>query len=159
MADSQDHLKTDDDVEEILRLAIRQSGASSDELRQRLEQSAQELGISPEQLAAAEAQYRAEQEALIAKDQAIASEKEDYARYRRSQRDELLQHIAAYVAVNGFLAFIDIRGGNGLSWAFWPMLGWGIGVFCHIAAYLFPNTDDGLKGFRKWRKRHGRRSV
>lgn len=53
-------LKSNDDVDAILKIALRASEPSSDELRDRLTKSAEELGISPEQLADAEARYQTE---------------------------------------------------------------------------------------------------
>ena len=53
-------LRSGEDVEAILKIALRNEHGSVAELRERLSRSADELGISPEALARAEEQYRAE---------------------------------------------------------------------------------------------------
>ncbi len=53
-------LRSGEDVEAILKIALRNEHGSVDELRERLARSADELGISPEALAQAEEQYRKE---------------------------------------------------------------------------------------------------
>lgn len=56
-----EHIESDEDVEEILKLAIRKDAPleGGGSLRDRLDAAATELGISDEALAAAEAEYRA----------------------------------------------------------------------------------------------------
>lgn len=52
----------------------------------------------------------------------------------RSQR-EFYGHLMVYCAVSALLIVIDLAGGSegtiflGLDWAFWPIGGWGLGVF------------------------------
>lgn len=53
-------LRSGEDVEAILKIALRNEHGSVQELRDRLARSADELGISPEALAKAEEQYRIE---------------------------------------------------------------------------------------------------
>ena len=53
-------LRSGEDVEAILKIALRNEHGSAEELRERLFRSADELGISPEALAKAEEQYRSE---------------------------------------------------------------------------------------------------
>ena len=53
-------LRSGEDVEAILKIALRNEHGSVQELRDRLARSADELGISPEALALAEEQYRKE---------------------------------------------------------------------------------------------------
>lgn len=53
-------LRSGEDVEAILKIALRNEHGSVEELRERLARSAEELGISPESLARAEEQYRTE---------------------------------------------------------------------------------------------------
>ncbi|MCA0361946.1 MAG: hypothetical protein LCH41_12960 [Armatimonadetes bacterium] len=57
MSNSSEHLQSDSDVEAILGLAMEKSGTTTS-LRDRLQATAQELGISPEALAEAEEEYR-----------------------------------------------------------------------------------------------------
>ncbi|MEZ5163074.1 MAG: hypothetical protein R2688_04860 [Fimbriimonadaceae bacterium] len=63
--DNQKHL-TDEDMEAILLLAVQETSVtSSDDVRERLRDVADELGITPEQLSVAESKYLASQENLL----------------------------------------------------------------------------------------------
>ena len=53
-------------------------------------------------------------------------------------------HIAAYAIINPLLWFLDLVQGGGLDWAYWPTIGWGVGLAFHIASYLI--DDSGMEG-------------
>ena len=55
---------------------------------------------------------------------------------------DLMWHVASFVIVNAFLWLLDFGQGGGLDWAFWPTIGWGIGLAFHIAAYRFGNAGQ-----------------
>jgi len=40
-------------------------------------------------------------------------------------------NLASYIIVNLFFTFLDLKDDGHYSWAFWPLVGWGIGVFFH----------------------------
>ncbi len=40
-------------------------------------------------------------------------------------------NLISYVLVNLFLLFINLKYSSEHLWFFWPMLGWGVGVFFH----------------------------
>lgn len=40
-------------------------------------------------------------------------------------------HLASYISVNAGLFLIDLISGNGLTWFYYPMIGWGIGLLSH----------------------------
>jgi len=126
-------LKNDDDVEEILRLAVRKSGAGTDtDLRARLKQSAAELNISDEELRQAELEYIKKLE-----------EKEDLDSRRKQKVNEFLGHLTSYVAVNIFLVTLDLLQGAQLSWSIYPLLGWGIGLALHFVRVFVNQSHDG----------------
>lgn len=133
------HLQTDEDVEQILRLALRQStGGSSLALRERLRASASELGISEEQLEAAERQYRATKE-----------RDREFEQYKREERNGFYGHLIPYVLVNIFLAAMAI--GDHESWYIYPLFGWGIGLAIHAFAALNTKSAHFQKEFESWR--------
>ena len=43
-------------------------------------------------------------------------------------------HVLVYIAVNTLLAVIDYVTGPQSTWFYWPLLGWGIGLFGHAFA-------------------------
>jgi hypothetical protein len=47
----------------------------------------------------------------------------------------LAGHLIPYVAVNGFLAFINLTFSPDFWWFLFPLFGWGVGVVSHITAY------------------------
>lgn len=146
-------LESDEEVEAILRLAIRQSNETDASLRERLQATAQELGITPAQLEAAEKLYR--QQKTQAQSQATeeAQRANDWKVFKRTLVANFVQHLAVYLVVNIMLLFIDSRDGA-VTWAFWPILGWGIGIAAHLASTLYAETTDNLEEFEKWRRKY-----
>jgi len=62
---------------------------------------------------------------------------------------DLMWHLATFVIVNGFLWTIDIIKGDGLQWAFWPTIVWGIGLVFHIAAYLLSDSGSQSRRYQR----------
>lgn len=62
-------------------------------------------------------------------------------------------HLATYVLVCALLVAIDLVSGSagdtffGLNWAFWPIMGWGIGIILHGLSLFRPPAG--------WEKAHG----
>lgn len=127
MAES--NLRSGEDVEAILKIALRNELGTDHDLRRRLAQSAEELGISPEALAEAERQYLAEQKV---------------DGFMRAKKRGMQAHLATYLSVNLMLHVI---------WAivmfgdfYWPgivLAAWGAGMVSH---YIFsrqrPEPND-----------------
>lgn len=150
---AEEHLKSDEDIEAILRLAVHQAGSDSQTLRARLNATADELGISPEQVAAAEEAYLDQIRGERQESEQKATEQALWKQFRRSQRGDLISHLGSYVAVNGFLVAMDLMGGDGLNWAYWPLMGWGIGIAIHIFTFMAGESSDSLAEFEKWKRR------
>ena len=55
-------------------------------------------------------------------------------RRARRGRDELAEHLRAFVLVNLLLIAIWAAAGAGYFWPIWPLLGWGIGLLSHAGA-------------------------
>lgn len=150
-------LRTDQDVEEILKLAIRNTGASDAALRQRLESAAHELGITPEALAAAEAQYRSQRVEREAQEREDAQFESAFQAHRKEEMKAMRDHAFSYVAVNAGLIFINAVTSFGQWWFFAPLMGWGIGLFFHLAfglgEMLRPQEDQRADFRAKWEKK------
>jgi 2TM domain-containing protein len=65
------------------------------------------------------------------------------AKKRAQARIGLGIHVAMYLAVNASLVAMWIVSGNAYPWFLWPMLGWGIGVLGHLAAYFYGPDSPG----------------
>lgn len=61
------------------------------------------------------------------------------ARQRAKELTDFYRHVLTYVVVNAMLVVIDLLDGGtgdgflGLDWAYWPIIGWGIGLIIHAA--------------------------
>lgn len=148
MSEGFEPLKSDEDVEEILRLAVRGTTADRGSLRDRLKMSAEELGIPADALAEAEKEWllrkRSEADRL---DEAL-----DRKLFKKIQVGEFISHLGAYLAINGFLFWLDFRKGNDIDWAIWPILGWGIAIVIHLFK-LFGTDKETDREFQRWRKK------
>jgi hypothetical protein len=61
------------------------------------------------------------------------SEFEKYQRAKNKVKEikDFYSHLITYVFVISFLVFINLKFSPGHLWFFWPMMGWGIGLFFH----------------------------
>jgi two-component system LytT family sensor kinase len=51
-------------------------------------------------------------------------------------------NLASYIVINIFFTFLDLKDGS-YDWAFWPAIGWGIGIAFHtIEVFGFFNNDN-----------------
>ncbi len=105
---------SDLEVQQILQKALqRRSGERLS--RTQVEEIAQELGLSSADLAAAEAEWRAE----VMKDK----ERLEFIRLiRRRFRDSLV----TYILINGGLLCFNFLINKAITWAIFPLLGWGV---------------------------------
>lgn len=158
MADSE-YLKSDEDVEAILRLAIREESSSTGDLRQRLKDAAGELGISEEQLAAAEKKYKAERETKEIKAFAEQDEKQQWIEFRRSQVHDFWRSLLSYIAVNAGLVAMNIFTSGHITWAWWCIAGWGIGIAMQLAKTLSAYSQENQTEFDRWRRKKAKRAM
>jgi 2TM domain len=58
------------------------------------------------------------------------------ARKPMSEFQALIMHIVVFTIVNAFLWLQDIATGDGLNYAYWVTIPWGVGLIAHIVAYV-----------------------
>ncbi|MDQ2985838.1 MAG: 2TM domain-containing protein [Armatimonadota bacterium] len=130
---------TNEDGEEVLRRAI-----AIDTLETRtndvVRRTADELGISSEALEQAEREYFMEKR-----------ERAEVKEFAGHQRRGFLSHLGSYVIVNAFLFAIDGLSDGRVQWAFYPLLGWGIGIAFHALSVFNTHGEDFQKEFEEWR--------
>ena len=61
-------------------------------------------------------------------------ERYDRARRRVHELRGFYVHACVFVGVNGLLHVINLATSPRRYWAFWPLLGWGVGLLAHAAA-------------------------
>lgn len=67
-------------------------------------------------------------------------DRERYERARRRVRElrAFYAHLTVFVGVNILLHVINFVTAPGVYWAFWPLLGWGVGLLAHaLSTYRF----------------------
>jgi len=134
--------RDEDAMSEILRRAMQKESNTGSALRDRLLATASELGISHESVIEAEQEYMRETE-----------RRTELAAYVDAQRKNFYAHLTTYLAVNGFLLAINLLtlGNDRTLWFLYPLLGWGIGLACHVQqAFRKPGWHD--DEFQTWRK-------
>ena len=137
MADNQ--VNSSEDVDAILRIALNKSGGT-DELRVRLQKSAEELGISPAALAQAEEEYR--QTKLLV----------EYKKYRRNSFTSEL----SWFMLIGIWWFT----GHGYFWPIFPILGMSLGLCSQVGKLLASNgATPSDPGFQKWLAKREERAL
>jgi hypothetical protein len=72
----------------------------------------------------------------MGKKEAVMVEEKSEAYIRAEKRADaklgFYRHFVVYLGVNLFLFLIDLFTSPGGWWFYWPLLGWGIGVFFHF---------------------------
>jgi len=141
----------DSDAEEILRLASRDA-VSGGMTRERLMQTAAELGISPDAVERAEQQLTKKREA----DRIQQEEAELRNQFRKERRKSFYNDLGSYIGVNAFLfgIWIFANHAQGHPWPLWVLGGWGIGVFSDFWDTFIAGDEE--KKFRRWLKRRNR---
>jgi len=68
----------------------------------------------------------------------MVDEKYEKAKKRVEEIKGFYSHLIAYVAVNIVLVIINLVTSRGVLWFYWPLLGWGIGLFFHaMGVFVF----------------------
>lgn len=133
----------DDGMSEILSLALKKEAQKGGSQMDSLLAAADELGISHESVVEAEQEYRLE-----------AQRKQELNVYRNEMRKGFRGHLVSYISVNVFLMALNVGTffDDHQVWAFYPLLGWGIGLSIHWMSTRRP-LDWNDTEFQKWRHR------
>lgn len=139
---ARERFESSDPVEEILRIAIRNSGGGTDAtLRERLLASASELGISEEAVLQAQKVWEEQRK-----------EQDLFEEYRAQVKQEFWTHAGVYVVVNVLLIIINALTSH-YPWAIWPILAWGIGFGCHAVVTFQQLRNRKSPEFEAWQLR------
>ena len=62
------------------------------------------------------------------------------ARKRVDAKIGLYVHLFIYIVMNILLAVLNLKYTPQYDWFYWPLLGWGIGIFFHaMGVFVFPS--------------------
>jgi hypothetical protein len=68
----------------------------------------------------------------------MVDEKYEKAKKRVEEIKGFYTHLIVYVAVNIILVIINLVTSPSVLWFYWPLMGWGIGVFFHaMGVFVF----------------------
>ena len=146
MKERLDSVTSDDDIDEVLKIALRNQGRTDPGLHDRLMTTAHELGISETEVLEAEREYSRSKK-----------ERGEFLEFKRRQVREFREHFFVYIVVNTLLVVINILTVQTVSWAIWPILGWGIGLAFHAWGSLNTGSESFQEEFAAFRKRKERR--
>jgi hypothetical protein len=130
---------THEDGEEVLKRAIAIEALETN-TRDMVRKTAAELGVSEGAVEQAEREYFEEKKKR--------AEVEEFAQH---QKRSFFSHLGTYIVVNAFLVGIDLITDGNLEWAFYPLMGWGIGVAIHAIGTFSRGDEDYQKEFDQWR--------
>lgn len=129
-----------EDGEEILRRAIA-IDAMEARAKDVVRRTAEELGLSPEAVEQAEREYFAEKR-----------KEAEVQEFVKHQRASFYSHLGSYLIINAFLFFLDFAGDHSISWAYYPLFGWGIGIAFHAMSTFNSRGEDFQQEFEAWKK-------
>jgi len=140
---------TQEEVQQILQLALARREIQGDFSREQLREIAAELAISPETLAAAEQEWL--------KQKPILQKKQAFDLYRQ---DQVKAKVTKYLIVNGFfLGFNQLTSGH-LSWSLYILLFWGLGLALYVANNFYLQGEAYESAFSSWEFRQDiKRSI
>ena len=140
---------TEEDMEAILLLAVQESSEiSTQEIRARLHDVADELGITSEQLRAAEAKYLAVKSQMPEPPLFRLDDHQEWKNFRRSQWQSAIVRSFGMLVISFAFTFFDMamsQGQMGPSMAFWLFA---IGFVVYQIATTTP--DRSLKNLRRF---------
>lgn len=133
------HSYRQEDIQQILNLAIAQEANDGEFSRDQLMEIAAELGISPQRL------QEAEQEWLLQHQEQQKRREFDIHRRRHLQKK-----VGKYVIVNTFLVALNLISAGQLSWSLYILLFWGLGLGLKTWNTYQLQGQEYEQAFHKW---------
>jgi hypothetical protein len=128
-----------EDVQQILHIAIARKTDTEELSREQLWEIAAELEIDNESLQAAEREWL--------NSRALDRKRQEFNIYRQ---DILKNKTTRYLIVNAFLVSLDFLAGGGLSWSLYILLMWGLGLALDTWKTFQTKGDAYEQAFQRW---------
>ena len=138
-----DRSYSQEDIQQILSIAIARQSDDSEFSYQQLVEIAEELEITPESLQQSEIDWRSQN--------TIVRQKQTFDVYRRNK---LKKKVGNYAIANSFLVAIDLLNGGGLSLSLYILLIWGAKVGLDTWNTYYSNSEEYERAFQKWSQRN-----
>ncbi len=132
-----------EDIQQILSIAIARQADDSEFSYQQLLEIAEELEITPESLQQSEIDWRSQN--------TIVRQQQKFDLYRRHK---LQKKFGNYAIANSFLVAIDLLNGSGLSLSLYILLIWGAKVGLDTWNTYYSNNEEYERAFQKWSERN-----
>jgi len=132
-----------EDIQQILSIAISRQSDDTEFSYEQLIEIAEELEITPEALQQSEIEWRSQN--------TIVRQKQTFDLYRRNR---LKKKIGNYAIANSFFVALDLLQGDGLSWALYVLLIWGLKVGLDSWNTYYSNGEDYERAFQRWSGRN-----
>ena len=140
---SESELRSDDDIEAILKIAVSQTaGIEAQTLRERLMASAAELGITPEQVAVAEDQWARQEK-----------DRRDLAEFMALRKRAFWSKLASFLALDIAAVAVNLITDHSVEWAVWVFVWTGFWLAMHALGTFFPGNTRFQRRYRRWRRR------
>lgn len=131
-----------EDVQQILQIAIARQAHAGEFTRDQLLEIAAELDIPSETLQAAEQEWLTQQVKL--------QKQQEFNAYRRHQ---LQQQVGKYAIVNTFLIVLDTVTTGGLSWSLYVLFFWGLGLGLKAWNLFHSEGEHYERAFQRWQRK------
>jgi hypothetical protein len=128
-----------EDAQGILQIAIARREDEGELSRAQLFEIASELGISEQDIVAAEQQWLATRGEF--------AEKLAFNGYRRGK---LQKNVTKYGIINSFLVMLNLAGSHELSWSLFILLTWGLGLSLNAWNVYQTEGEDYEQSFQRW---------
>ncbi len=138
-----------DEVQQILHLAIARQTEQEDVTRSQLLEIAAELGISPSEIEVAEQDWRLNQGELLHRQA-----------FDRDRHQAFQQQALKFLMINGFLVLFNLLTSSGLTWSLYVLVFWGFGLAMKARKTYWLGTEEYRRRFEVWqRNRKIKRSL
>ena len=132
-----------EDIQQILNLAIARQAKGGEFSREQLVEIATELGISTDTLLEAERDWQIQQ-----------GEQQKRSEFNLYRRGKLQKRVGKYLIVNSFLLGLNFVSAGELSWSLYILLFWGLGLGLGAWNTYQLQGEEYQQAFRKWYRKH-----
>ena len=132
-----------EDIQQILQIAIARQAYEGEFSRQQLLEIAAELEISPECLQLAEQEWVTQQ-----------SDSQERKKFNLDRRKRLQKRFGNYGLVNIFFILLDLVSGGGLSWSLYILLSLSFLLGLDVWNKSQIQGEEYEKAFQNWKRRH-----